>query len=178
MAELRGKRELFAREYLKDLNATQAAIRAGYSRHAARQLGSDTLREPEVQERISELAQGRNQELLVEARDVLLELMRMLTADVSLAFEEDGAFKSIHDIPIDLRRTIASIETVEYFEGEGRARKQVGWLKKVKFWSKEKAAELLGRHLALFNDKLLLGGLDDVGKQIIAARARAEPPLA
>lgn len=174
--ELKGRRELFCREYLKDLNGTQAALRAGFAKSDARTYASTLLAEPEIQDRVAELAAARNQKLEIDAATVLLELHRMLTADVALAFNEDGSLKSIHDIPIDLRRTIAGFENEELFEIMGergnREKVQVGTLRKVKFWSKEKAAEMLGRHLALFKDVLKLDGLDELEKAMDAARGR------
>lgn len=169
---LNGKRELFAHEYIKDLHGTNAALRAGYSKDSARTQASQLLADPEVQELVAKLAAERNQTLKIEARDVLLELHRMLTADVSLAFAPDGSLLPIHEIPLDLRRVISSIEVEEVWEGRGDERTQTGVLKKVKFWSKEKGAELLGRHLALFNDKLDLNVKGDLASRIVQGRRR------
>lgn len=171
--ELNGRRELFAREYLKDLNGTQAALRAGYSEKSARTEASQLLAISEVQDRIGELAQARNEKLEIDANVVLVELLRMLTSDAAVAYDQDtGTLKAIHDIPIDLRRCIASVKTQETFEGSGKEREWTGYIKEVKFWSKEKAAELLGRHLALFKDQLNINGLEDLAVRIEAARAR------
>lgn len=154
MAELQGKRELFAREYLaRNLCAKDAAEAAGYSRDRAVVTGCELLATPEVQDRIAELAAARNQRLEITADEVLLELRRMLTADVALLTDEKGCVKAVDDIPLDLRRTIASIDVEEIWEGRGEDREQVGVLKKVRFWNKEKAAELLGKHLKLFTEK-------------------------
>jgi len=154
MAELKRRRELFAREYLKDLHGTKAALRAGYSAASAHTEASQLLAIPEVQERIAELALARNEKLEVEARDVVLELVRMLNSDPALVCNEDGTVKSIHDIPIDARRAIASFDVEELWHGRGEDRVQVGVLKKVRFWNKDRAAELLGRHLRLFVDRI------------------------
>ena len=174
--ELKGRRELFAREYLKDLNGTQAALRAGYSPNSARTEASQLLAIDEVQARIAELANARNEKFEVDAVEVLRELHRMLTADVAQAFNDDGSLKPIHEIPIDLRRTIAGFDCEEIYEwvGERRDREKVesGRLKKVKFWSKEKAAELLGKHLALFVERLKVEGLDELANKLAAARER------
>jgi len=170
---IKGKRELFAHEYIKDLHGTNAAIRAGYAATSARTTASQLLASEDVQTLVAKLAAERNEELKISARDVLLELHRMLTADVSLAFGEDGNLLPIHDIPLDLRRVISSIEVEEVWEGRGEDRVQTGVLRKVKFWSKEKGAELLGRHLALFNDKLDLNVKGDLTERILASRKRA-----
>lgn len=171
--ELKGRRELFCREYLKDLNGTQAALRAGYSPNDARTYASRLLGEDDIQERIAELNAERVKEFAVEARDVLLELHRMLTSDVALLFDEAGNIKSIDEIPLDLRRMIASVEVFEEYQGAGAQRVYIGRTKKVKLWSKEKGAELLARHLALFNDKLKVDASDDVLAALAAGRARA-----
>lgn len=171
--ELKGRRELFCREYLKDLNGTQAALRAGYSADAARFTASHLLAEEEIQDRVAELSAARNAKLEVDANEVLIELLRMLRTDPAQAFNDAGGLLPIHEIPIDCRRMISSVEVSEIWEGKRGEREQVGELKKVKFWSKEKGAEMLSRHLALFNDKLKLeGSLSDL---LNAARNRVDP---
>lgn len=55
------KQEMFCREYLINLNATQAAIRAGYSENTARKIGSENLTKLDVQNRIAELKANRNE---------------------------------------------------------------------------------------------------------------------
>jgi phage terminase small subunit len=169
--EIKGRRELFCREYLKDLNATQAALRAGYPPSDARTYASRMMAEEEIQARVSELAAGRNEELNISAKDVLLELLRLLTADLAQAFNDDGSLKPIHEIPIDCRRAIASAESEELFEGRGKDRAHIGTLRKVKFWSKDRAIEMLARHLALFKDSIG-DGLTDLAKAISEARSR------
>lgn len=158
--ELRGKRELFCREYLKDLNGREAARRAGYSPKDVSTYPYVLLAESEVQERISELAAERNAKLEIDARDVLLELQRLAMMDPAGLIDENHVPHKLNDIPIDLRRTIASIEIEELFEGRGEDRKHTGRLHKVKFWNKNQALEALGRHLALFKDSLTLNGKD------------------
>jgi phage terminase small subunit len=174
--ELKGRRELFCREYLaKKLNGTQAALAAGYSEHSARTEASQLLAQSDIQERVAELAAARNEKIEIQAQDVLIELLRMLTSDFAQAINEDGALKSIHDIPIDCRRMIAAIEVQETFEGSGKDRVWTGYLKKIKFWSKDKAIEMAARHLSLFNDKLNVTGLEELARLISEARERSVP---
>lgn len=168
---LTGRQDLFAREYLKDLNATAAALRAGYSSADPAKEGHRLLADLEIQNHITKLAAGRNEKLEIDAQDVLLELLRLLTTDLAQAFTDAGALKPIHEIPIDCRRAIASFEVEELFEGRGKDREHVGTLKKVKFWSKDRAIEMLARHLALFKDQLA-DGLTDLAKAISEARSR------
>lgn len=151
---LTGKRELFAREYLKDLNATQAATRAGYAPAGCAVEGCRLLADPLVQAHIAELAAERNEELKINARDVLLELHRIASQDPAALVDENEVPHKLSEIPIDLRRTIASLEIEELYAGRGEERTSIGRLHKIKFWNKNHALESLGRHLALFKDSL------------------------
>ena len=64
---LNAKQEMFCREYLIDLNATQAAIRAGYSAKTANVLGSQNLSKLNIQNRISDLKLQRNEQINIDA---------------------------------------------------------------------------------------------------------------
>lgn len=163
--ELKARRELFCREYLKDLNGAQSAIRAGYSKDNARQQAHELLSEAEVQDRIAELSEGRNAKLELDANLIILELLRMLTSDPLNYVDEKGAVKQLADMPVDARRAIRefSVDMI----GSGVVQRTT-----VKFWNKEKAAELLGKHLTLFKDVLTVEGLDDLAKKIVEARQR------
>ncbi|HDQ4772062.1 TPA: terminase small subunit [Yersinia enterocolitica] len=77
MAKLTDKQELFAREYLKDLNATQAAIRAGYSEKTAQVQSSRLLSNVMVQQRVSELASERNNRVGIDADYVLRQAVKL-----------------------------------------------------------------------------------------------------
>ena len=67
------KQEVFVREYLVDFNATQAAIRAGYSKHRATQKGYDILKKPHVQQKINELKEKTAYRLEITVEKVLQE---------------------------------------------------------------------------------------------------------
>jgi phage terminase small subunit len=164
-SSLTAKQELFCKEYLKDLNATKAAIRSNYSQKTAQQQGSENLSKPVIQQRIAELNQERLTRVQIDADFVLGELHKIANADINDAYNEDGSLKPISEIPTHLRKCIASLETVEYFEGSGEDREHVGWVRKIRFWSKDKSLENLGRHLKLFTDKVEHGvnkSLEDI----------------
>lgn len=159
---LTGRRELFAHEYLKDLNATQAAIRAGYSTSDAAKEGHRLLADSAVQALVAALAAERNTELKIEARDVLLELQRLAMIDPMPLVNEHGCVRTLDELPIDVRRTIASLEVEQRWEGPRGEDKDCVVTTKVKFWNKNQALEALGRHLALFKDvieHLVKGGI-------------------
>jgi phage terminase small subunit len=171
--ELKGRRELFCRHYIAGdaagkgkLNGAAAARNAGYAVSNARDQAHQLLCDQEVQDRIAELADARNEKLELDANTIIIELLRMLTIDPAKCVDENGNVKSLLDIDLDTRRAITSFEQEE----TGSAKTIVRT--KVKFWSKEKAAELLGRHLTLFKDVLKVEGLDELAQKIHEARER------
>ncbi len=78
MAELTKKQELFCIEYLIDLNATQAAIRAGYSKHTAKDIGCENLAKPNINKRIGELFTERTTKTKIDAEYVLIKSNELL----------------------------------------------------------------------------------------------------
>lgn len=82
MAIRNNKQEIFCREYLIDLNATQAAIRAGYSEKAAAKTGAQLLDNPAISERIQELKIEREQRTGITAEQTLADMREL--ADMAL----------------------------------------------------------------------------------------------
>lgn len=154
MSELEPRQERFCREYIIDLNGTQAAIRAGYAENSAQEQASRLLSNAMVKARVDELKLKRNDRLDIKADDVLREVLRLAMVDITQAFDENGNLKPIKDIPEDVRRALSSIEVDELFEGSGKDREHVGRTRKVRFWDKVKSLELLGKHLSLFKDRV------------------------
>lgn len=138
--------EQFCREYLVDLNATQAAKRAGYSEQSARQQGSENLSKPAIQERIEALMQERSRRVEVTSDLVLSELLLIARTDLSRAFDAQGNLLPVPKIPEEIRRAISAVEVTVSATGIAT--------KKVKFLDKIKSLELLGKHLKLFTEKI------------------------
>ena len=92
--KLKAKQEMFCREYLVDLNATQAAIRAGYSEKTASEMGYENLRKPHLTAFISELFSARSDKVDISAEWVLLEAKKSyeLNADT---FDNDDSKKEM-----------------------------------------------------------------------------------
>lgn len=151
---LNARQSRFVAEYLKDLNATQAAVRSGYSGKTAESQGSRLLSNAKVAAEISAALARRAERVEVKADDVLRELLRLAMVDISEAFGADGQLKPLHEMSPDVRRAIAGVEVQTIGnEDEGLVR-----LHKVKFWDKTKSLELLGKHLKLFTEKLEVSG--------------------
>lgn len=168
--KLTPKQERFCREYFKDFNATQAAIRAKYSKKTAAVIACEYLRKPNIQARLKELSAKSFQENDLSTELILAECRRIALCDVGQAFDSDGNLLKIHDIPEDVRRAISGLDVEEIWQGKGENKKQVGLLKKVRFWSKDKQLENLFKHLGLFeaNNKQLTDGFKDFLGEICA----------
>lgn len=153
------KQQRFADEYLVDLNAKQAAIRAGYSPRSAEVTGAKLLSNTKVAAYVKSAASAQQERTRITADVVLGELLRLARVDLSEAYDESGKLRPVREMPEDLRRAIAGVESDEIWEwvedddGE-RRRELVGFTRKVKFWDKTRALELLGKHLKLFTDRV------------------------
>lgn len=149
MAKLSDKQELFAREYLKDLNATQAAIRAGYSEKTARSQGNRLLTNVDIQDRISALKSVRNEQVQVDANYVLRRLVEIDEMDVLDIMTDEMNIKPVSQWPPVWRRYLSGFDLAEMFEGRGDDREMTGILKKIKWPDKVKNLELLGKHVSV-----------------------------
>lgn len=85
---------------------------------------------------------------------VLQELRMLGLSDIRVLFHENGSLKPVTEWPEEIARAVASIEVFEEFAGSGEDKAQIGWTKKVKFWDKTRALELVGKNLKLFTDKI------------------------
>ena len=141
---------VFVQEYLIDLNATQAAIRAGYSKKTAEQQGFQLLQKTSVQDAIAARQKEREQRTAVTADRVLLEAARLALFDPRKLFNDDGSPKGITELDDDTAAAVAGIEVVEQFEGSGKDRVFVGYLKKYRIADKNSALEKLFRHHGLY----------------------------
>ncbi|KJO83830.1 terminase small subunit [Enterobacter hormaechei] len=143
---LTDKQEMFCREYLIDLNATQAAIRAGYSAKTANRTASENLSKPDIQSRIAELKAQRNDLVGINATYVLNRLVEIDQMDVLDILKDDGGLKMIHEWPKVWRTTLSGLDiltTVTNFDETTME----NILKKIKWPDKVKNLELLGKHI-------------------------------
>ena len=133
--KLTNKQKMFCKEYLKDLNATQAAIRAGYSKKTAEVIGFENLRKPKINEQIQKEMDKRSERIKINADDVLEGILKvrdnaMQVTDIMESNEKGERVKIAEDM-IDRNAAL-------------------------------KASELLGKHLKLFTDKIELNGTLEV----------------
>lgn len=141
------KQRMFVEEYLIDLNATQAAIRAGYSAKTADQQGSRMLANVKVQQAIAERMAVRSKRTGVNQDRVVLELAKVAFLKMTDVVDSNGKIKQ--DASED---DLSCIESIKYKESDNEYGGSVE--REVKVASKLKALELLGKHLGMWNDKL------------------------
>ncbi|EOG2036827.1 terminase small subunit [Pseudomonas aeruginosa] len=166
------KQRLFVDEYLIDLNATQAAIRAGYSTRRATEIGYQLLQRPEVAQAIQAAMAERSKRTEVEAGYVIRRLREIDEMDVLDIHEDDGSFKPIREWSKVWRQFLSGIEIAELFEGRGDDRRIAGVLRKVKWPDKLRNLELLSRHVGTES-----AALDLELKRLDVAKKRAELKL-
>jgi phage terminase small subunit len=150
-------RQRFVDEYLVDLNGTEAAIRAGYSRRSAKAQASQLLAHPEVQAAVSEGQASRSARTGVTADTVLHHLDEARTADLADLYDDDGNLKPIREWPLIWRQgLVAGLEVEELFEGRGEDREHIGRLRKVKLTDRTRIIELIGKHVGVraFRDQV------------------------
>ena len=78
MARLTAKQQRFCDEYLIDLNATQAAIRSGYSKKTAKQIGQENLTKPDIKEYIEKRMAEKEKELIADQNEVMKYLSSVM----------------------------------------------------------------------------------------------------
>lgn len=150
------KQEQFCREYLIDLNATQAAIRAGYSAKTAQQQGSRLLLNVVIAARIAELKGDRAEraaaKLEITADRVLEELARIGFSRVTdyMRITSDGEPAiDLSNLTDDQKAAIAEVTVEDFTEGRGEDARDVRRVR-FKLHSKPDALRDLGRHLGIF----------------------------
>lgn len=153
MANLTEKQKLFCEEYLVDLNATQAAIRAGYKSPNAYQIGAENLRKPQIQEYLQEKQQERSKRTEITADFVLKELaaiastritdvVNVLNRPISM---EDG---SVINVPY-----VCVKNTAELTDAQKSAIASIKQTKngvEIKMHDKVGTLKLIGDHLGMF----------------------------
>lgn len=146
MAKLTEKQKRFIEEYLIDLNATQAAIRAGYSPNSARDIGSENLTKPDIRARIDEALAERSKRTGINADRVLREIARIAFVNAADVINFDSATIA-EGASEDDTAAIASVKvkTIPTGDGEGVERE-------IRLCDKLKALELCGKHLGMFKD--------------------------
>lgn len=155
---LTDKQQRFVEEYLVDLNATQAAKRAGYSQNTAQQMGWENLSKPLIADAIAKAKAERSKRTEVTQDKVLRELARIGFSDLRNVMNEGGSLANPDSWDDDTAASIGSIELVTRTAGfDSDGNREVEYVSKIKTWDKGAALEKLARHLGMFDGR---GGSD------------------
>ena len=146
------KQKIFADEYLIDLNATQAAIRAGYSAKTANEQGARLLVNVSIQKAISRAMTARSNRTNISQERVVNELAKIAFLNIADLIDQHGNLKE--NVSRD------DMAGIEWIRSKG-IETENGYVRETEFrvTSKLKALELLGRHLGMFTDRVELSGL-------------------
>ena len=148
MAKLTEKQKRFVEEYLIDLNATQAAIRAGYKVDNARQTATENLAKPYIVEAVEKALAERSRRTGINQDRVIQELAKIAFVNITDVVNSDCEI-----LPDADEADLAAIEAVKVKTIPTKSG-EVGIEREVKLSSKLKALEMLGKHLGMWNDKL------------------------
>lgn len=144
------KQKRFVEEYLIDLNATQAAIRAGYSPDTARQIGNENLSKLDISDAIAKAMAERSRRTGISQDRVLQELAKIGFANITDIVDLETV-KILSDAK---EADLACIQSVKIKPGEW------GTEREIKMYDKRAALVDIGRHLGMFKDKVEVSGLE------------------
>ncbi len=147
--------QIFVDQYVIDRNATRAYFKAYPNvkkTRTAEQAGSRLMRNVKVDAAIKEALAEQQERTKITADKVLKEMGRLAFSDVRKLFDEDGNFKSLQDLDDDTAKAVSSVEVATVGSGDS-----VEYVKKVRFWDKNKPLENLGKHFQLFVDRMKHG---------------------
>lgn len=144
---LNPKQQCFVEEYLLDLNASQAALRAGY----AANYGSTLMDNASVKAEISSRIAARSQRNDINQQRVLQEIANLAFSDPRRLFDSNGAILPIQDWPAEIAAAVASIKVNEIKDAEGQL---IGETKLIRFWDKGRQLELAAKHLGMLQEKI------------------------
>lgn len=149
MADLNPRQQRFVDEYLIDLNATQAAVRAGYSKKTAEQIGSRLLRNVKVAKAVAKAQAKRAERTGVTADRVLQELAVIGFSDIRhLVMNEFGKLELAEKAPDHAMRAVASVKYRSRTDEDGNSTNEAEY----RLWDKNTALANMGRHLGMFAD--------------------------
>lgn len=146
------KQARFVAEYLIDLNATQAAIRAGYSERSAASQAEALLRNPEIADAVAEKTQKQLDKIEITAERVKARLGALAFSDIRGFYDDAGNLKPLKDLTEEQAAAIAGFEVIKKNAAAGDG--VIDTVHKIKIADQLKALEMLGKHFGLFVEKV------------------------
>lgn len=151
MKKLTPKQEMFVKEFLVDLNATQAAIRAGYSERTANEQGARLLANASISDAVAKAMKKRSERTEVTADRVLKEYAKLAFFDPRKLYRDDGSPIPIKELDDETAAAVAGLDIQELYDKEGNF---IGYTKKYKLSDKIRALDSIAKHLGMFVDRV------------------------
>ena len=159
------RQEVFCQEYIIDLIATQAAIRAGYSKRTAGSQGDRLLKKVKIQQRIKNLQSERAKRTEITSDRVLEELGKIAFSNVGdfIQMKDKDGLISMEMLDNLTKEQLACVSEITEYETD-RGNKRF----RFKLHDKIKGLELIGKHLSMFNENINHKFQDGCGVLMVA----------
>lgn len=160
---LRNKQRRFVDEYLIDLNATQAAIRAGYSQRTGRDIGCENLAKPNIAAAIQERMQARSERTEITQDRVLTELAKLGFSDIRKAIKWGTLGAVTNELTAEtlIENSVELIDSADVDDDTAVAIAEISQTPqgiKLKMHDKRAALVDIGRHLGMFIERKQITG--------------------
>ena len=164
------KQQRFVVEYRIDQNATQAAIRAGYSKKTASSQGERLLRHVEIAAAVGKQEATHLAKLEITAERVLQEIARLAFYDPRAFYHDDGSVKPMSALSADEAACLAQFDVIlaNIDAGDGKRDR----MHRIKLADKLRALELLAKRFGLVKEQVEVTGLHELVERLTRARAR------
>jgi len=174
VSRLTPRQARFVGEYIIDLDPAAAYVRAGYQArgNVAKSNANRLLTNADIQAAIAEQMKAREARTQITQDRVLRELARIGFFDIRKLVAEDAAPLPLSDLDDDTAAALAGLEVVTI----GNQDRGVGQILKYKIADKNRALEMIARHLGMFIDRKEITGANggpvvlQVGNQVLSAR--------
>jgi len=169
----------FCEHWVETKNRELAVIRAGYSEKEARRVAHRLLRDPGCVEYIKQLQEVKNRMMAVNAMDVLDEAIKIGFSNIGDFLDEDDQFVNLKALPKSALAAISSYKRTETPQKKGKPIVK----KEIRLHDKNKAQELIMRHLGALKDIVehrhsftdesqALAAMNDLDQQISAIKSK------
>jgi phage terminase small subunit len=136
-------------------------------------MGQENLNKPEIQKAIAHGMEKRENKLEITADRVLKEFARIAFVDPRNFFNPDGSAKDITDLDEDTASALAGFQIDDLFEGKGKDRQLIGYVKKYKIADKIRALEALAKHLGITSENIRVTGFEEAIQGVYERADRA-----
>lgn len=171
LRKLNIKEQKFVQEYLIHGNATRAAKKAGYAERSAQQIGFEILLKPVINEVVTAGRESMAQRLDATAEKILSELAASAFSNLSHYYINDEGYLALEEgAPAEAMRAVQSFEREQIVKEDG----SVVYRSKFRFWDKVAAANLLGKKLKLFVEKIEIENPQDEAYRLLLKQLKAE----